>query len=78
MSRKYKLIWEIRDLLEKIRKKYGLYIDEYEDKHVFVVKVYYTNVNKQKEIIEGLLRKYNIDKKYYRLREIMLRNWKMK
>ncbi len=66
MSRKYKLIWEIRDLLEKIRKKHGLYIDEYEDKHVFVVKVYYTNIEKQKGIIEGLLRKYNIDKKYYR------------
>ncbi|MGC9133612.1 MAG: hypothetical protein ACP5GJ_04395 [Nanopusillaceae archaeon] len=62
------LLWEIRILLEKLVKDKGLYV--YEKEKVgdswIDINIYYTNVKKQKEMVEELLRKNNIDKRYYR------------
>ncbi|MGC9133233.1 MAG: hypothetical protein ACP5GJ_02435 [Nanopusillaceae archaeon] len=72
MCEKNNLLWEIRILLEKLVKDKGLYVYENEGKFEFEIGIYYTNVKKQKEMVEELLRKYNIDEKYYRFFDDLL------
>jgi Skp family chaperone for outer membrane proteins len=72
MGEKDNLLWEIRILLEKLIKDRGLYIIENEGKFEFEIDIYYTNVKKQKELVYELLRKNNIDKRYYRFFDNLL------
>jgi hypothetical protein len=54
---------EIRILLEKLRKK-GLAVDYEESWKKIKLRVYYTNLEYQRKIIDELMKKHNIPKKY--------------
>ncbi|MGC9133234.1 MAG: hypothetical protein ACP5GJ_02440 [Nanopusillaceae archaeon] len=65
MGKKDKVLFEIKELLEKLRKDKGLYIIESDGKVIYSLYIYYTNIEYQRKYVNDLLKKHNISKRYY-------------